>query len=125
LIYLVFAEPPAIALSVLLIVFGGCALWAADAMRRAVPLVLTAEALTDADGRVLARLENIRKVERGTFAIKPSNGFVLILDRSLGRTWVPGQWWRLGRRVGVGGIFSGTEAKFMADLIAMRIMPEE
>ncbi len=121
LIYLVFSDPPSLILSVALIAMGAAALWTAVRMQRSVPLVLTVDALSDAEGRVLARLADIRKVERGTFAIKPSNGFVLLLHTRNGRVWVPGQWWRLGKRVGVGGIFSGTEAKFMADLIAMRI----
>ncbi len=76
-----------------------------------------------ADGRMIARLEDIEGVDRGVFAFKPSNGFLLILRRGApgGRAWAPGLWWRVGRRVGVGGVMRAAEARALAEVIALQI----
>ena len=60
-------------------------------------------------------------MDRGAFAFKPSNGFMLKLSRKGPFAWEPGIWWRIGRRVGVGGVTPGTPAKVMAEMIQERI----
>jgi hypothetical protein len=66
-------------------------------------------------------MDGIRSVERGAFAFKPSHGFTLVMKEKQPRAWAPGLWWRLGRRVGVGGVTSAGQTKFMAEQIALRI----
>lgn len=44
-------------------------------------LVLTAETLELNTGEVICRIDEVQKVERGAFAFKPSNGFVVLLKR--------------------------------------------
>lgn len=95
----------------------GLALWRAT--RAAI--VLTEAGLFETGGRCLARIEEIRGVDRGMFAMKPSNGFLLRLARSPGRAWAPGLWWRWGRRLGVGGVTASAEARAMADILAIRL----
>ncbi len=74
------------------------------------------------DGRVLAELDNIKRIERGALAFKPSSGFLIVLKAKAGpNAWVPGMWWRLGRHVGVGGIVPSHAGKFMAEMIEMRV----
>nr|WP_319246982.1 hypothetical protein [uncultured Celeribacter sp.] len=134
--------------SAMLVLLGGLLIWVAvDAPEMALPwlalllvlavgslglawhvwrasahgLVLTEEALCDGSGRVVCRLEDIAAVERGTFAFKPSNGFLITLKTTHTRAWAPGVWWRLGRRVGVGGVTPASQGKAMADVIAARI----
>jgi len=99
------------------------ALWMARRMWLATAawLVLTPEALESNDGRVLARMEDLEAVARGAFAFKPSNGFTLTLRRGGPFVWEPGLWWRIGRRVGVGGVTPGTPARLMAELMQERI----
>lgn len=87
----------------------------------ATVLTLTEEALHDQEGRVLARIDDVVSVDRGMFALRPSNGFVLSLSRSQPRAFAPGLWWRLGRRVGVGGVVSGAQSRAMADIISALI----
>ena len=60
-------------------------------------------------------------MDRGTFAFKPSNGFLLRTATKQPRLWKPGLYWRMGRRIGVGGITRAAEAKLMADVIAVRL----
>jgi hypothetical protein len=124
LLYLAFATPPeALGWQVFLVAAGALSLWAADRMRRATMgrLVLTASTLTDADGTVLARIDELEKLERGVFAFKPSSGFLLKLRRSGPAEWRPGLWWRLGRRVGVGGVTPRYQTRAMAELIELRL----
>lgn len=122
LLYLALAKPPGeLHWQVFLLVLGATTMFLADAMRRAtaVSLELTPEVLRETSGRIVARVANIDAVERGAFAIKPSNGFLLrLLEPETGNAWAPGLWWRLGRRVGVGGITSAAEAKNVAEILA-------
>jgi hypothetical protein len=83
-----------------------------------VGLVLTAEALRDGAGRLLTPVAAIEAVDRGAFAFKPSNGFGLRLAAPVPMGWAPGLWWRFGRKLGVGGITSGVEARHMAQTIS-------
>ena len=82
-------------------------------------LVLTKTGLFDSDGREIAALSNVAGVDRGVFALKPSNGFLIRLKTPMRRAWVPGLWWRVGRKVGVGGATPGRAARDMADMITM------
>ncbi|MEM9970920.1 MAG: hypothetical protein AAF762_07450 [Pseudomonadota bacterium] len=81
-------------------------------------LELTREELRTASGRRLARVENVESVDRGAFAFKPSNGFIVRLKSAEDqRAWAPGLWWRIGRRIGVGGVVAAGQAKAMAEVL--------
>lgn len=120
LLYVAIASPPALGWQVFLLVLGFGAAWMAEKMRRATAmrLSLTQEGLFDSSGACLCRVEDVVRVERGMFAFKPSNGFLITLKTSAERAWLPGLWWRLGRRVGVGGMTPGGQGKAMADILA-------
>ncbi|WP_439121851.1 hypothetical protein [Marivita sp.] len=123
-LYLAFVSPPAsLGWQVFLIGMGLVSLWLAHKLQVATTrkLYLTETALTDSDGTLLARVEDIVSVSRGAFAMKPSNGFTLKLKNPAPREWQPGLWWRLGRRVAVGGVTPGSQARPMADIIAILI----
>lgn len=123
LLYSALAQPPAAIWLVFMLLLGGGALWLAEKLRRATlgTIELTEHDLRDTNGRVLATMHEIRAIERGVLAFKPSNGFTLVLTVSKPRAWAPGLWWRIGKRVGVGGVTSATQAKFMAEQIAFRL----
>ncbi|WP_092061262.1 hypothetical protein [Poseidonocella pacifica] len=100
---------------------GAGALALGEKMRRATRnhVILRPEGLFDAQGREIARLDTIARVERGVFAFKPSNGFTIVTKVPQGaNAWAPGLWWRLGRRIGIGGVTPSGQAKFMAEMIA-------
>lgn len=83
-------------------------------------LELTPDALREADtGRVLAEVAAIAAVDNSAIALfKPAGGFVITLRQPARLAWAPGLWWRLGRRVGVGGTTPRVEAKAMAAMLA-------
>lgn len=119
-IYVAMAAPPIPVFQAFLIGIGLLAFWGAVRLFRATQLriELTRREIRDTGGMVLARLDDIASVERGAFAFKPSNGFLVTTRTSAPRAWRPGLWWRIGRRVGVGGVVPGHQAKLMADIIA-------
>ncbi|MBA85401.1 hypothetical protein ACSSNL_02625 [Thalassobius sp. S69A] len=124
LLYVAFAAPPQnLAWLGFLIAMGLGAVFLADRMRRATELSvhLTADGLQDSAGQTIATLDNIARVDRGTFAFKPSNGFILRLTHKDTRQWRPGIWWRFGRRVGIGGVMPGAQTKIMAELLQAMI----
>ncbi len=123
LIYMAFAAPPSLVWQLFLLALGAGALVLAALMRQAtaLELELTETELRDTSGAVLARIDDVVRVDRGAFAMKPSNGFTLTTNRPQARCWRPGLWWRLGRRVAVGGVTSGAQTRPVADVIAAMI----
>jgi hypothetical protein len=122
-IYTTLVQPPAVLWMIFMLVFGVLMLLQAERLRRATQLIieLTDTDLRDSSGTVLARIDEIRSVERGVFAFKPSNGFTLVLNNKKPRAWLPGLWWRFGRRVGVGGVTNAGQSKFMAERISIML----
>lgn len=120
LIYVAFAQSPALIAQIFLIVVGAGALWLTETMRRATgsSVELTPLVLRDADGTVIARIEDIATMDRGVFAFKPSNGFLLKTKTGAPREWRPGLWWRIGRRIGIGGMTPGHQTKFMSEVLS-------
>ena len=119
LIYLGFALNAAFLGRLFLIALGGVALFGCVQMYRSVQTVLelTKDELREQNGPVVATIAQINSLDRGMFAFKPSNGFILRLNKSSGFVWRPGLWWRIGKRVGVGGITVAPQTKAMAEVI--------
>lgn len=128
LVYVAALHPPqAPGWRLFLLVLAAGTFALAEAMRRATtrPLILRRDGLFDSAGRPLARMEDIVGLERGMFAMKPSNGFTLRLKRPGRRVWAPGVWWRLGRWVGVGGVTSAPQARIMADILTAQLSGQD
>jgi hypothetical protein len=96
------------------VALGASRMWRATAQS----VELTRAGLTDTTGRMLAPIDQIRSVERGAFAFKPSNGFLVRLKTPQPRGWAPGLWWSLGRSLGVGGVTNRDEGKLMAEVLS-------
>ncbi len=124
LVYLAFTVPGASAVTRTILIAGGItAIVLADKLRRAtaLSLIMTEDGLYDSTGREICLIAEITGIDRGAFAFKPSNGFLIRTKTRGPRTWAPGLWWRLGRRIGVGGVVPAGQAKFMAEAIAIRL----
>lgn len=120
LLLIVFRTPPSLPLAFTMGAMGMVSIVLGERLRRAtsLSLELTADDLRDSSGRILVKVADIKAVERGSFAFKPSNGFLLVTSTRSARAWAPGLWWRVGRRVGVGGVLPSGQAKFMAEVIS-------
>jgi hypothetical protein len=119
-LYVAFARPPDLQWQIYLLVVGLASLWTASRLHSATTgrIVLTETELRDETGAVIVRLADIASVDRGAFAFKPSNGFLLRTKTPGPRTWRTGLWWRVGRRIGVGGVASAPQTKFMSEMIS-------
>lgn len=119
-IYGTLTTPPALVWQAILIGTGGLAVWMAARMWQATAarIELTATELRGSDGVRIALLSEIASLDRGLLSARPSNGFLIRLNAPAPAAWRPGLWWRMGRRVGVGGVTPGAEARIMADMLA-------
>ena len=119
-IYVAITNPPDFGWQMFLFALGGGSIWIAELMRRAtsVTLELTRTELRDSTGFVLATMDEVVEIDRGLFAFKPSNGFLLRLNTKKKNAWQPGMWWSLGSRIGVGGMTPAHEAKYAAEIVA-------
>jgi len=110
-----------------LLVLGAACLWATERLRRATAsaIELRRDGIYDREGTLIAAIDQIDRMDRGTFAFKPSNGFILKLSTLQERAWRPGLWWRIGRRVGVGGVTAAPQTKAMSEIIAAMIHKRE
>lgn len=124
LLHAAVTQPVDAGWQIALILVGLAFITVAEVMRRATSswIELTTEALRDADGAVIIRLDDIARIDQGYFAIKPSNGFVLKAHHRQPRGWRLGLWWRVGRRIGVGGMTPARETKLIAEIITMRLI---
>ncbi|KEJ89272.1 hypothetical protein [Sulfitobacter donghicola] len=120
LIYIAIVQSPALEWRLFLLILGVATLWMADKMRRSTgsQIELTETELRDSDGTRIALIADIDGMDRGFFAFKPSNGFLLRTKEKAENEWRPGLWWRMGRRIGVGGMTPASQTKFMSEIIA-------
>lgn len=123
LLYVAFSTPPSAAWLVFLLAVGLGALWLAMRMWQATAhrIELTEEVLRCSDGTEIARVADIEIIDRGFFAFKPSNGFLMRTKTPAARAWYPGLWWRAGRRIGVGGVTPGAQSKATSEILAAMI----
>lgn len=119
ILWIAFGGSANIALQIILVLAAGVALWGASQLytATAAELILTREGLWTSDGVELATVGNIDKVDRGAFAFKPSNGFLVRLKTPGPTGWAPGLWWRHGTFVGVGGVTPPGQTRAMAELL--------
>lgn len=96
---------------------GALAVAKALMFNRATRVIFDGARLADDTGVEICALDEIEKVERGFALFKPSSGFVLVLKAPRARGWAPGLWWRVGRRVGIGGATPSRAGRNMADAI--------
>ncbi len=104
-----------------LVILGGALLWGAWRFWQSsgVALILTRHGLADSTGRQIFTLDQVDKVDRGLFAFKPASGFLVISKTPVQRGWVPGLWWAIGHRIGVGGATARPAGKQMADILSV------
>ena len=104
------------------VVFAGTAvasLWGAKRLYQGTDddVELTRTELRLKSGRLLTTIDNVKVVERGPFAFKPSNGFLVRLKEPCGKGWAPGLFWQRGRYLGIGGAINAGHTRAMAEAI--------
>jgi hypothetical protein len=125
LLYLTFSAPPSsVGWQILIGLMGFGALWLGNATWRAsaMTLELTGTELRVQGGQVICRIEDVVSINRGTFALKPSNGFLIRTKTAGPRHWAPGVWWRIGKSIGIGGVTPASQSKFMSEVMQAQLV---
>ena len=125
LIIVTMTQPPEdLSLQIIFLIVGVLFIWQAQWNLRVTKhgLYLTKEGLFDAQNSLICPLYNMAEVDRGMFAFKPSNGFLIRLHEAEPKGWAPGLYWRLGRRLGIGGATHPSHNKEMAQALELLIM---
>lgn len=119
-IYVALASPPQLGWQVFLLVVGAGAFWLSHRMwfATADTIELTRSVLRTGTGQVICKVDDIEAIDRGVFAFKPSNGFLVKTYAPSSNNWAPGLWWRVGRKIGIGGMTAASEAKFMSEMLS-------
>lgn len=66
-------------------------------------LLLADDGLRNHRGELLVGYDEIERVHRGLFALRPAQGLAISLRTPHQAAFVPGLYWRFGRRIGIGG----------------------
>lgn len=116
---LVFAAQGGLAFAPL----GLLALWAAYRFHKSTSqaLILRTDGLYLSSGARLVAMNDIAKIDRGLFAMKPTNGFTIVRKSRGPFLYAPGLYWQMGRRLGIGGVTPPAAGKLMAEVLAARI----
>ncbi len=131
LIWVAAVPQPALVWQIAFLAGGLWAFLVAYRMYRATDdtIVLTRDELSSGSGELIAKVENVKAVERGAFAFKPSNGFLVRLKEADGApAWRPGLWWRRGTFIGIGGVVPGGQSRAMAEVLTallLDMLPKE
>jgi len=122
-LYVALSTPPSVGWLVFLLAVGLSTIWLAARMWQATQFTieLTETELRCTDGNVIARIDDIENIDRGFFAFKPSNGFLIKTKTPASRLWRPGLYWRIGRRIGVGGVTPGSQSKAASEILAAMV----
>ena len=123
LVYLAITTDASFFHKVFLVIVAAAVLWMARAMQRGTRghIELRETGLFFENGQCLTLINEITRIDRGVFAFKPSNGFVVSLNQKTQRAWVPGLYWKFSTKIGIGGVTTPSDAKFMADTLAVLI----
>ncbi|MEM7438185.1 MAG: hypothetical protein AAF393_01205 [Pseudomonadota bacterium] len=119
-----FRPPEATGVQIILLIAAAGFAWQAQWNLRVthLGLYITQQGLYDTDDNLVVSIANIVEVDRGLFAFKPSNGFLLRLDEAELRAWAPGLYWRIGRRLGIGGATNPARTRALAEAIEVLIV---
>jgi len=126
-LYVAMASAPGLAWQGFLLLVSGGALWMGHRMWQATAhhIELTAKGLRCSDGTEIIRIADLEVLDRGFFAFKPSNGFLMRSKTPGTRCWYPGLWWRMGRRIGIGGVTPGSQTKTMTEILAAMMVERD
>ena len=70
--------------------------------------------LFNLDKSLICKIEDIEKVDVSPYTFKAANGFIVLLKTKNSFKAIPGLYWRLGKRISIGGLISKSESKFLS-----------
>ena len=99
------------------IVFFG--LWFIRFLKRysKIGFLINQSGLFNIDGSVICKIDDIERIDVSPYTFKSANGFIVILKTKSSFKSIPGLYWRLGKRLSIGGLVSKNESKFLSQTL--------
>ena len=82
-----------------------------------VGFLINEQGLFNLDKSPICKMHEIDRVDASPYTFKSANGFIIILKTKNSFESVPGLYWKLGKRISIGGLVSKNESKFLAGLL--------
>ena len=82
-----------------------------------VGFLINQSGLFNLDGSIICEIGDIEKIDVSPYTFKSANGFIVILKTKTSFKSIPGLYWRLGKRLSIGGLVSKTESKFLSQAL--------
>ena len=70
--------------------------------------------LFNLDETIVCKMSDIARVDVSPYTFKSANGFIVLLKTQSSFKSIPGLYWRLGKRISIGGLVSKNESKFLS-----------
>ena len=95
------------------------ALWFTRFLKRysKVGFLINQSGLFNLDGSIICEIGDIEIIDVSPYTFKSANGFIVILKTKNSFKLIPGLYWRLGKRLSIGGLVSKTESKFLSQAL--------
>ena len=82
-----------------------------------VGFLINQSGLFNLDGSVICEIGDIERIDVSPYTFKSANGFIVILKTKSSFKSIPGLYWRLGKRISIGGLVSKNESKFLSQTL--------
>ena len=82
-----------------------------------VGFLINEQGLFNLDKSPICKMHEIDRVDASPYTFKSANGFIIILKTKNSFESVPGLYWKVGKRISIGGLVSKNESKFLSGLL--------
>ena len=82
-----------------------------------IGFLINQSGLFNIDGSVICEIDDIERIDVSPYTFKSANGFIVILKTKSSFKSIPGLYWRLGKRLSIGGLVSKNESKFLSQTL--------
>ncbi len=84
-------------------------------------LLLYEDRVASSSGELLFEVSNVKSIDNSLLSFKPSNGALIYLKSPMPMKVHYGLWWRVGKKVGIGGCTNRAEVNVMVDIIRQKL----
>ena len=82
-----------------------------------IGFLINQSGLFNLDGSIICKMDDIERIDISPYTFKSANGFIVILKTKSSFNLTPGLYWRLGKRISIGGLVSKSESKFLSQTL--------
>ena len=79
-----------------------------------IGFVISTDGLFDLNMDLICTIDDIKKIDVSPYTFKSANGFIILLKTKSSFKSIPGLYWRVGKRISIGGLVSKNESKLLS-----------